>query len=163
MEIKKAKSQKELDAIEKLAFEIWHEHYTPIIGKEQVEYMLNKFQSVDAMQKQIDEGYEYYSIIEDGVLIGYLTIQPREKHLFLSKAYVLSKYRGLGYGQEAFKFAELRAKQLNLYKVQLTVNKYNSRTISVYEKYGFKKVKEAVFDIGLGYIMDDYIMEKDIV
>lgn len=150
----------QLQRVETLATEIWHEHYTPIIGAAQVEYMLEKFQSVSAMQKQIDEGYEYYSICQNEALIGYLSIQPREKHLFLSKAYVHNSYRGKGYGQKAFGFVEKRAKELSLNKVQLTVNKYNARTISVYEKYGFKKLKEAIFDIGQGYIMDDFVMEK---
>lgn len=152
----------QLQRVEALATEIWHEYYTPIIGKAQVEYMLKKFQSVSAMQKQIDEGYEYYSISENGALIGYLSIQPREEHLFLSKAYVHNSYRGKGYGQKAFGFVEKRAKELSLNKVQITVNKYNARTISVYEKYGFKKLKEAIFDIGQGYIMDDFVMEKHI-
>ena len=153
----------QLQKVEALATEIWHEHYTPIIGKAQVEYMLEKFQSVSAMKKQMDEGYEYYSISENDSLIGYLSIQPRKEHLFLSKAYVHSKYRGFGYGKEAFYFVEIRAKELQLNKVQLTVNKYNSKTISVYEKFGFKKLKEAVFDIGKGYIMDDFVMEKHIL
>jgi RimJ/RimL family protein N-acetyltransferase len=151
-----------LKSIEKLATEIWHEHYTPIIGKAQVEYMLDKFQSADAMQKQMDEGYEYYSILINEKLIGYLSIQPRDGHLFLSKAYVHLDYRGNGNGQKAFHFVMQRAKALHLNKIQLTVNKYNLRTINVYEKYGFKKVKEAVFDIGQGYIMDDFVMELEI-
>lgn len=159
MEIKRITNQKQLEEVESLAFEIWHEHYTPIIGTAQVEYMLDKFQSVDAMQKQIDEGYEYYSILNMEKLIGYLSIQPRDSNLFLSKAYVHSDYRGSGYGQKAFDFVIDRAQELKYNKVQLTVNKYNQRTISVYEKYGFKKVKEAVFDIGQGYVMDDYVME----
>ncbi|MGB0430585.1 MAG: GNAT family N-acetyltransferase [Bacteroidia bacterium] len=162
MEVSILKTQTDLFAVEKLATEIWHEHYTPIIGQAQVKYMLGKFQSADAMQKQIDEGYEYYSISNEEKLIGYLSIQPRHGHLFLSKAYVHSDYRGSGYGQKAFDFVTQRAKEFNFNKIQLTVNKYNQRTIHVYEKYGFRKVKEAVFDIGQGYIMDDYVMELEI-
>jgi RimJ/RimL family protein N-acetyltransferase len=55
-----------------------------------------------------------------------------------------------------------RAKELKYNKVQLTVNKYNQRTIRVYEKYGFIRVKEAVFNIGQGYVMDDFVMELEI-
>ena len=33
--------------ISALAGEIWREHYTPIIGAEQVEYMLAKFQTAE--------------------------------------------------------------------------------------------------------------------
>ncbi len=162
MKIIKVNDKSQLKPIEALATEIWHEHYTPIIGKAQVEYMLQKFQSVETMQKQIEESYEYFSITNDDQLIGYLSIQPRDTYLFLSKVYVHSSYRGYGYGQKAFDFVISRAKELNFNKVQLTVNKYNERTIKVYEDYGFKKVKEAVFDIGSGYIMDDFVMEISI-
>ena len=44
----------DLDQIETMAEVIWHEHYTPIIGKEQVVYMLDKFQSTDSMKVQIE-------------------------------------------------------------------------------------------------------------
>jgi len=91
-----------------------------------------------------------------------LSIQARQEHLFLSKAYVHTNYRGQGYGQKAFDFVVKRAIDLGFKKVQLTVNKYNIRTIAVYEKYGFIKVAEAVFDIGQGYIMDDFIMEMSL-
>jgi RimJ/RimL family protein N-acetyltransferase len=162
LEIKRITNQNELKEVESLATEIWHEHYTPIIGNAQVEYMLDKFQSADAMQKQMEEGYEYYSILNKERLIGYLSIQPRDGHLFLSKAYIHVDYRGNGYGQKAFDFVISRAKELKYNKVQLTVNKYNQRTIRVYEKYGFIRVKEAVFNIGQGYVMDDFVMELEI-
>ena len=42
----------------------------------------------------------------------------------------------------------------------LTVNKGNTDSIAVYLKSGFVVREEAVFDIGSGYVMDDYVMEK---
>ena len=43
----------QIKAIVEMAKEIWTEHYTPIIGKDQVDYMLDKFQSNDAISGQI--------------------------------------------------------------------------------------------------------------
>ena len=43
-----------------LAHSIWNQHYTPIIGKEQVDYMLANFQSEQAIKEQMDEGYRYF-------------------------------------------------------------------------------------------------------
>jgi diamine N-acetyltransferase len=42
----------------------------------------------------------------------------------------------------------------------LTVNKNNTGAISVYEKIGFRNVGSLVQDIGSGFVMDDYAMEK---
>ena len=44
--------------------------------------------------------------------------------------------------------------------IYLTVNKYNSGSIEVYKKLGFTVADQVVTDIGGGYVMDDYIMEK---
>ncbi len=41
----------------------------------------------------------------------------------------------------------------------LNVNKYNS-AIHFYQKTGFVIAKEEVIDIGNGFVMDDYVMEK---
>ena len=41
----------------------------------------------------------------------------------------------------------------------LNVNKYNN-ALHFYLKQGFFKIREEVIDIGNGYVMDDYVMEK---
>jgi len=47
-------------------------------------------------------------------------------------------------------------------KVSLTVNKYNHNSIKAYERIGFINKEELVQDIGGGFVMDDYLMEKPI-
>ena len=160
MKILPATSEKDLLDIERLACLIWTEHYTPIIGSDQVTYMLDKFQSLPAMKKQLEEGYEYFSIEEQGQLIGYIGIQPREETLFLSKIYLHREVRGKGFGKQAIDFITSLAIERGHETVSLTVNKYNTHTINTYEKCGFEKAEAVVFDIGAGYIMDDYRMVK---
>ncbi len=79
-----------------LAKEIWHEHFTPIIGYDQVVYMLEKFQSPVAVNGQIEEGYEYYLTMVDGQLVGYIGIHKGPSALFLSKLYLEKSARGKG-------------------------------------------------------------------
>jgi hypothetical protein len=43
----------------------------------------------------------------------------------------------------------------------LNVNKYNSAQ-DFYKKLGFCIDYEEVIDIGNGYVMDDYVMEKEL-
>ncbi|NVK21539.1 MAG: GNAT family N-acetyltransferase [Kangiellaceae bacterium] len=154
-----ALSEEELIAIQTLAKVIWKEHYQPIIGLQQVEYMLDKFQSVEAMQSQILDGYYYFQICSDQALIGYLAYKIHENELFLSKIYLSKDARGKGYARTAINFLEGVAKQHSLFCIQLTVNKNNTNTIAAYEKIGFIKKEAVVMDIGNGFVMDDFVME----
>lgn len=56
IEIQRILSQSDIAQTADLAREIWTDHFTPIIGSAQVEYMLEKFQSPDAMTRQISGG-----------------------------------------------------------------------------------------------------------
>ena len=49
-----------IEIIESLAREIWTEHYIPVIGREQVDYMLARFQSRQAIGEQIRSGVRYF-------------------------------------------------------------------------------------------------------
>ncbi len=57
---------------------------------------------------------------------------------------------------------EAAALEKNIGSLMLQVNKRNTVSISIYRKVGFQVRAEAIFDIGNGYIMDDYVMEKTI-
>lgn len=144
-------------AVEKLARTIWEEHYTPIIGAAQVAYMIEKYQSAAAIEKQIrDEAYRYYLL--DGV--GYFSIQCRGERLFLSKLYLLKSHRGAGLGRKAVDFICKEALRMGLGSVELTVNKHNSGAIAAYECMGFERCEAVVAEIGDGFVMDDYVMRK---
>ena len=151
-----------IEAVEALAKEIWTEHYTPIIGREQVEYMLARFQSELAISEQIADGYLYFLIEDMGQFIGYISVQPKDGELFLSKIYVRSSSRGMGHGRKAIDFAEELAREQGAGKIVLTVNKKNTLALKAYEAIGFRKIEAIVQDIGGGFVMDDYRMELEI-
>jgi hypothetical protein len=92
-------TENQIDIIESLAREIWTEHYIPIIGKQQVDYMLARYQSKHAIKEQIASGVPYFLIEEGHAFIGYIAVQPRGDELFLSKIYLRSSYRARGYGK----------------------------------------------------------------
>jgi ribosomal protein S18 acetylase RimI-like enzyme len=162
LNLQAALSDAQLLEVEEIASEIWHQHYEPIIGSEQVEYMLSKFQSFSAMQQQIADGFEYYIALEGDAVAGYIGIQPREGKLFISKFYLLQDFRGRGHARSLLNFITQRAVDLKLNELSLTVNKYNDNTIAAYKKMGFSIKREVVFDIGEGYVMDDYEMKKKV-
>lgn len=163
IDFKLAINSKDFKIISELAKVIWTEHYTPIIGADQVNYMLEKFQSEKAIKNQIvNNDYKYFIIYNTNSPIGYLSIKKEKTSLFLSKIYIDKTNRGKGIGKGAMKFIEEQAISLNCKKIYLTVNKYNTNSIMAYQKIGFKIIEELVIDIGNGFIMDDFKMEKSI-
>lgn len=160
MKCTQVKTDVEIKIAAELAREIWTEHYTSIIGAEQVEYMLEKFQSEKAIAEQIEnKGYNYYLIEEDNQAIGYCAIVQEEEELFLSKIYVRNTMRGKGIARKTLDFIKNIALERNLGKIILTVNKNNTGPIAAYEKLGFVNAGSIVQDIGGGFVMDDYKME----
>ena len=144
----------------KLTSEIWHEYWTCILSNEQIDYMVEKFQSENAIINQINnENYTYFYIVYDKQKAGYIGLSNKQDYLFLSKLYLKKEFRHKGLGKEAFDFIKQFAQNNNYNKIQLTVNKYNKNTIDAYYKWRFKTVDSVVTDIGNGYVMDDYIME----
>ncbi|MCF7807346.1 MAG: GNAT family N-acetyltransferase [Candidatus Marinimicrobia bacterium] len=147
-----------------LASEIWWQHFPPIIGKAQVEYMVKKFQSETAILEQLEQGYDYFLAEIDGLAVGYTGLLPdaEAKKLMISKLYVKENARDNGVGQTLLDFIEKKCNTEGLDTLWLTVNRGNTGPINWYLKRGFRITKEVDMDIGEGFIMDDYIMEKDL-
>jgi len=148
--------------LESLAYPIWRQHYTPIIGAQQVEYMLAKFQSSEAIKLQMSQGIDYYIVSQGDKNAGYYSLDYKSGHLFISKFYLGVQFRGQGIAHAMLKEIEKEASKKEISQLKLTVNKYNP-AYQAYLKLGFKNTKSIVVDIGQGFIMDDFVMVKKIV
>ncbi len=153
----------QLDEVASMAREVWDEYYVPIIGRAQVDYMVAKFQTAEAMQSQIDSGYEYFQIRQGGTNVGYAAIRhdATEARVFISKLYLLAAHRKSGAGRKALEVIEGMARERGATHLWLTVNKGNP-SVRAYERLGFHIAEALVMDIGGGYVMDDYRMEKPV-
>jgi GNAT superfamily N-acetyltransferase len=149
-------------SVARLAADIWPPHFGPIIGLEQVEYMLGKMQSVPAITEQIAGGADYYLLLHDSQLAGYLGFEVGAGRLLLSKLYLAPEFRGRGLGRRALEFVESCAIVACCNAVELRVNKYNHEALLAYKKWGFTITGSHCLDIGAGYVMDDYCMHKPI-
>lgn len=160
-----ARDDAALAEIAELAREIWYEYYVPLIGKAQVDYMVPRFQSLSAMREQVASGYEYFMMrgaaAHQPELLGYMSVQPQPEmgRLFISKLYLHHNARGRGTGRVAMEFIENRARQRGLPLLWLTVNKGNP-AVHAYERLGFRNAEAIRIDIGGGFVMDDFRMEK---
>lgn len=160
---KKAVSDEQIRQVADLAEIIWNEHFTPIIGKKQVDYMVEKFQSYPALKEQIADGYEYYQFFDNGEFCGYTGIHPGEDNrLFLSKLYLRKDFRGRGLASRGFDFLKGLCRDRGYSAVWLTCNKHNDHSLDIYRHLGFETIDTQEADIGGGFIMDDYIMEYKI-
>ena len=150
----------QLRRIAAIADSIWHEYFPCILTEGQIDYMVEKFCSFNAMKKNIaEEGYSYCFIKKNGADMGYTAYKTDGDRLFLSKLYLFKEERGKKYAKAAFELLKDIARKKGMKAVWLTVNKHNDSTIAAYKAMGFETIGEGVADIGNGYVMDDYYME----
>lgn len=153
--------KKQIKKVEEIARIVWSQHYAQILEQGQIDFMLEKYQSAEAIERQIQQdGYAYYIISSDGKECGYFAFTMDKETLFLSKIYVMENYRKQGIASQTINFLRNICIEQNLCAIWLTVNKNNEGSIQAYQHLGFQKVRSQTTDIGEGYVMDDYIMQK---
>lgn len=154
-------TEKQIKVLADTANIVWHDAFKDILTLAQIEYMIEKFQSFNALYEAINKNnYLYYLIKTDNNVVGYTGLHEESGKMFLSKLYILKEYRGKGFSSKTFEFIENLAKEKNLKSVWLTVNKNNNHAIEVYKHKGFVVIRKQVTDIGNGFVMDDYVFEK---
>lgn len=161
-QITPVQTEEQIEQLATIAAEIWNEYFISIITRSQIDYMLARFQSSQAIKEQLTSGYRYFVLSVEGNLIGYTGVRADENKLFLSKLYLRHEQRGKGYAPLLFGHLKQICYEEQLEAIWLTVNRYNQNTIAIYEHWGFKTIRSQVTDIGQGYVMDDYVMELDL-
>ncbi len=150
----------DISLIRELTFKVWPQTYAAILSLTQIEYMLEIMYSKASLQRQMEEGSQFIIVYDDKEPVGFASFQETEPHIFkLHKIYVLPSYQGKGTGKFLISYIIDELKSKNAKALQLQVNRYN-KAKSFYEKLGFIVLYEADFDIGNGYFMNDYVMEK---
>ena len=160
MQIRRAQHH-ELPILESLARQIWPSTYAHIISQAQIDFMLDWMYSTKTLQEQAEAGHEFYILNTDGLDIGFMALewkgQEGVSELKINKLYVLPSVQRNGAGRALINKAIERAQASTASSIFLQVNKANVAK-NFYLKLGFEIREEAVFDIGNGFIMDDYIM-----
>lgn len=156
---------KDIPLIRQLAEQVFPETYKNIITPEQCRYMMEMMYSEESLRRQMtEEGHVYQLLSVDGEAAGYVSVQPIESDLYeLQKIYVLPRFQGRHLGRTLFDAAVALVKKLHPEpcRIFLHVNRYN-KAKTFYEHLGLKVTKQGDYDIGHGYFMNDYIMEKEI-
>lgn len=150
--------------LEPFAASIWEQHYISIIGANQVAFMLEKFQSAEAMFDQFLAGYKYAWVIYENQRAGYFAFDMKaQKAIFITKLYIHRDFRRKGLGKQVLDFIAKEVQVLGFTQMSLSVNKNNSDSIQFYLSYGFQIIKAQKIAIGEGFCMDDYVMSYSLL
>ena len=165
------KSEVDQQQLALIAGEIWRGYWPAIIGMAQTEYMVEMFQSFEAIRRHMaEEDYEYWLLAatedEDGTprkrIVGFTggRSEATANRFFISKVYLYPEARGRGYARRIMEFYEDLCFVRGHDAMYLTVNKRNDLGIRAYKGTGFQVIDAIETDIGEGFVMDDYVMEK---
>ena len=158
MEILKAELT-DLPRIAVLAEKIWKEYYTTIISMEQINYMLERFYSKEAMEEQFREGQQFFLLKNEEDDIGYIGFsRTAPGAYFLHKFYIDLPYHRKGLGD--YFLQNTLMLNTDIQTIHLQANRQNFRAINFYFKHGFTIEKVADFAIGNGYYMNDFVMVR---
>lgn len=156
-------TKEQLPIVQELAHKIWPATYGNILSQDQFDYMMEMMYSIDSLKNQLIT--RPFLLVEDnGKHIGFASYEINFENTHktkIHKLYVLPEIQGKGIGKLLINHINEIAQSANNLALILTVNRFN-KAKDFYLKQGFHIVEEKQFQIGNGYIMDDYVMELTI-
>jgi ribosomal protein S18 acetylase RimI-like enzyme len=156
-------AHEEVEALCALAREIWRQHYPPIIGAAQTEYMLAQRYDPHVVLAELARRDVWWDTLKEaGEMVAFASAVQGEApgDLKLDKLYVRPQRQRRGYGAALIEHTCERAARDGYRTLVLAVNKHNTGAIAAYGKCGFRVRESIVKDIGGGFVMDDYVMER---
>jgi GNAT superfamily N-acetyltransferase len=158
-------TEEDLPAIARLAAVIWRACYPEIISHAQIEYMLARMYDLDTLREELRSlGIHYDLLLVENQPAGFASYgpTPEPKVMKLHKLYVVPERHGHGLGSLLLRHVEGEVRAAGAHRLILSVNKRNAQAINAYKRNGFAIVESVVTDIGGGFVMDDYVMTKEL-
>ena len=153
----------DFETLARLAEVIWRAHYTKIIGNAQVDYMLADRYTPEKLHRYLNAADRWLMLLRiDNRAVGYCSyaLMDVPGEMKLEQLYLLPEHHGQGLGRLMLRHVEQQAHARGCGTLMLQTNKRNDIAVDFYRKAGFTVREEAVFDVGGGFVMDDYVMEK---
>lgn len=154
----------DLDTIQAMAKIVWPHTYGKILHAEQLDYMFDMMYSREAFIEQVSLKNNHFLLAKDES--GYVGFASYECNYTagvtkIHKIYIMPDAQGRGVGKAFMTAISNIAKQNRNNAITLNVNRYNE-AVRFYEALGFTRKGEEDVHIGQGYLMEDYIMYKEI-
>lgn len=164
IEVRKA-STEDYEIIRDLANRTWFTTYSEILSQEQLDYMLEMMYSLQAYTEQIlIKSHHFLLASEEGIFFGFASyeLNYHSETAKIHKLYVVPEAQGKGVGQKLLSVIQNEALKNSNDKIVLNVNRFN-KAVNFYQKAGFEKAGEEDINIGNGYLMEDFIMRKELL
>ncbi len=162
MNIVKA-TKEHIPVIKSLSDTTWPHTFKELLSEDQIAYMMDMMYSCQSLEKQMDNGHQYLLAEENGEYLGYVSYELNYNNsniTKLHKIYILPSSQKKGVGRFFIDILVKIATENNNTELSLNVNRENAKAIGFYERFGFEIVKSEDNDIGSGYYMIDYVMNK---
>jgi diamine N-acetyltransferase len=163
MDIRKAQT-KDIPSIQKIAFETWPSAYGDILEQSQIDYMLDLMYNKDILDQQMNESQTFLIIQDcdlDMAFVSFETDYEGQAQTKIHKIYISPAAQGIGLGKILIEETESHALKKRNSKLLLNVNRQNKARF-FYEKLGFKIAYTEDIEIGNGYLMNDFVMIKEV-
>ena len=155
--------QADIPALCALARLIWTATYTGLISQQQIEYMLADRYAPERLSLQIDDPKHAWRLAySENALVGFAHARLATEGCKLDKLYVHPDCQRRGIGRALLDDIRIFARTHHAARLYLQVNRQNTAAVAAYQRYGFMICQAQVFDIGAGFVMDDYVMEAPI-
>ncbi len=153
----------EAEVLAELARAIWLAHYPAIISLAQIDYMLDQRYKPGLIKQLLARGDLWLAARADDELVGFAHgMELQDGDFKLDKLYVGTDWQRHGIGGELIAKVASHARKHGCNRLLLRVNRQNQQAIDAYLKHGFTVATIIVEDIGHGYVMDDYVMTKEL-
>lgn len=159
-------TKEHLFIIQTLSDKIWPHTFQDILTKEQIGYMMDMMYSTSSLEKQMDELNHHYLLVEDnGEYVGYTSYELNYKGTAttkIHKIYILPSLQGKGTGRFLIETIGEIARKNDNNILSLNVNRFN-KALDFYKRIGFDVVSHEDIDIGNGFLMEDFVLNKKVI
>jgi GNAT superfamily N-acetyltransferase len=159
----RAATEADIPLLRELAERTWRASYADLIEPEQIEYMLARMYAREQIAREMRAGVIWELALAADETVGFFSVTLEEAtRVKLDKLYVLPERQGAGIGRALLERVHALAAARGARQIWLQVNRRNARAIRVYERAGYVVARSAAFEIGRGFVMDDFIMQREI-
>ena len=124
------------------------------------------YSSVSLAQQIQQKGHAFLlAAIGEQDPMGFAAFEINYQGLSITKVhkiYIVPEAQGKGLGKSLFERISQESLEKGNRRLSLNVNRNNTKALEFYQNNGFEVVGEEDIQIGQGYLMEDYILEKDL-
>lgn len=162
---------KELPLLRDIAIQTYEEAFARDNTPENLKAYIARAFSPEKMRSELDDPDSFFYLAhEDGRVVGYLKLNdgPAQtelndaKALEIERIYVAKDFHGSGCGKMLLEKAIARAREAGKEYVWLGVWEKNHRALRFYEKNGFERFGEHIFQLGKDK-QTDYLLRKELL